>query len=89
VAASQALATCLAPLAATLPPLYRDALHAADFQGQRLTSLAGAEGVTVSAIKSRVSRARGMLRQRVLTCCSVSLHTTGHVEDFQVRAAAD
>lgn len=89
VAAFQALSTCLAPLAATLPPLYRDALHAADFQGQRLTSLAGAEGVTVSAIKSRVSRARGMLRQRVLTCCSVSLDATGHVEDFQVRAAAD
>jgi RNA polymerase sigma-70 factor, ECF subfamily len=89
VAAFQSLATCLAPLAATLPPLYRNALHAADFQGQRLTALASDEGVTVSAIKSRVSRARGMLRERVLTCCAVSLDATGHVEDFQVRAAAD
>lgn len=88
-AAFQALATCLTPLAATLPPLYRDALDAADFQGHRLAAIADAEGVTVSAIKSRVSRARGLLRQRVLTCCAVLLDATGYVEDFQVRASAD
>lgn len=89
VAAFQSLATCLTPLAATLPPLYRDALDAVDFQGHRLAAIADAEGVTVSAIKSRVSRARGLLRQRVLTCCAVLLDATGNVEDFQVRASAD
>lgn len=87
-ASFQALATCLEPLTATLPPRYRDALYAADFQGHRLAALASAEGVTVSAIKSRVSRARGMLRQRVLTCCEVSLDASGHVEDFHVRTTA-
>ena len=68
-AAFQALATCLEPLADQLPPLYRDALVAADFQGQRLASIATREGVSLSAIKSRVSRARGLLKQRLLSCC--------------------
>lgn len=87
LAAFQALANCLRPLAATLPPLYRDALLAADFQGQRLATLAAAAGgVTVSAIKSRVSRARSLLRARLLACCSVAHDGRGRVDDFQPQA---
>jgi RNA polymerase sigma-70 factor, ECF subfamily len=89
LAARQALATCMEPLAATLPPLYRDALLAADFKGQRLASVAAAAGgVTVSAIKSRVSRARSMLRDRLLVCCKVDIDARGRVEDFQPNAGA-
>lgn len=89
VAAFQALATCMEPLVATLPPLYRDALVGADFQGQRLAALADtAGGVSVSAIKSRVSRARAMLRERLLRCCAVVRDTGGQVESFQPHAAA-
>jgi RNA polymerase sigma-70 factor, ECF subfamily len=89
VAAFQALATCMEPLAATLPPLYRDALLGADFQGQRLAALADAAGgVSVSAIKSRSSRARAMLRERLLACCEVARDSSGQIESFQAHAAA-
>lgn len=86
LASFQALATCLRPLAVTLPPLYRDALLAADFDGRRLAGLAAADGVSVSAIKSRVSRARALLRQRLLACCSVAQDASGRVEDFRPRS---
>lgn len=86
VAAFQALATCIEPLTATLPPLYRDALLGADFHGQRLAALADAAGgVTVSAIKSRVGRARAMLRERLLTCCTVARDSSGQVESFEAH----
>lgn len=89
LAAFQSLATCMQPLAATLPPLYRDALLAADFQGQRLATVAAASGgVTVSAIKSRVSRARALLRHRLLACCAIAHDASGRVEDFRPHARA-
>jgi RNA polymerase sigma-70 factor (ECF subfamily) len=77
----QALATCMAPLVTSLPPLYRNAIVAADFQGRALAELA--QGVSVSAAKSRVSRGRAMLRERLLQCCTVARNRTGGVEDFQ------
>jgi RNA polymerase sigma-70 factor (ECF subfamily) len=88
LAAFQSLATCMQPLAGTLPVLYRDALLAADFQGQRLAVIAADSDVTVSAIKSRVSRARAMLRDRLLACCAVAKDSDGRVADFRPRAGA-
>ncbi len=88
-AAFQALATCMRPLVATLPPLYRDALLAADFKDQRLATLALAAGVSVSAIKSRVSRGRALLRARLLACCTLQHEPDGGLTHFAPRAEAD
>lgn len=78
------LATCLRPMTERLPPRYRETLVAADFEGQRLKTLAEAEGVSVSAIKSRVSRGRGLLREQVLACCHVDM-ADGWVQDYYPR----
>ncbi|MEQ1880626.1 MAG: sigma-70 family RNA polymerase sigma factor [Burkholderiales bacterium] len=80
--AHQELAACLRPLTEQLPPIYRDALIAADFQGEELNSLAGKHNVSVSAIKSRTSRARAMLRDRLLECCKVEI-ANGLVTDYR------
>ncbi len=77
----QILATCMQPLVMSLPPLYRDAVMAADFQGRALANLD--QGVSVSAAKSRVSRGRALLRERLLQCCTVERSRNGAVEDFQ------
>lgn len=78
----QDLARCIKPLATALPPLYRDTLLATDFDGQTLRSIAEKESVSLSAIKSRASRGRQMLRQSLLACCQVDLSLTGQVLDF-------
>lgn len=86
-APAQALAGCLQPLAARLPPIYRDTLVAAELQGQPLQAIADRQGVTLAAVKSRAHRARHLLRQELLTCCDVLLSDRSEVIDFSSRGA--
>jgi RNA polymerase sigma-70 factor (ECF subfamily) len=83
----EALATCLRPLADALPPLYRDTLLATEFEGRPLRELAAAEGVSLSAVKSRAARARALLKAQVLACCQVEF-AAGLVDDFAQRPGA-
>ncbi|MES2405792.1 MAG: sigma-70 family RNA polymerase sigma factor [Pseudomonadota bacterium] len=80
----QELARCLRPLVLKLPALYRDTLLATDFDGQSMQSLATAQGLSVSAIKSRASRARRMLKTELLACCHVEMEG-GVVTDYTHR----
>lgn len=81
----QDLARCLRPLTETLPPLYRNTLLATDFDGLTMQVLATQEGVSLSAIKSRASRGRKLLRQNVLACCKVDVSSSGEVLDFHAN----
>ena len=78
----QDLARCLRPLTQSLPALYRNTLLATDFDGHAMQTLANLENISLSAIKSRASRGRKMLRERLLTCCKVDVSNSGQVLDF-------
>lgn len=82
---SQALANCLKPLAERLPALYRDTLLATEFQGKTLQTVATQGNVSLSAIKSRASRGRKLLKESLLACCQVEVSGSGEVLDFQPR----
>lgn len=82
----QDLARCLKPLTESLPPLYRKTLLATDFDGQTMQALADQEEVSLSAIKSRASRGRQMLRQSLLKCCTVEVSSNGQVQDFYANS---
>ena len=75
------LALCLRPFAEQLAPIYRDSLLASELDGIALRELAEREGVSLSAIKSRVSRARSMLKEKVIQCCHVEMQD-GLVTDY-------
>lgn len=77
----QELATCLRPMIQQLPALYRDTLIATDLDGTTMLALAQAQGVSLSAIKSRASRARRMLKEKLLACCVVEM-SNGLVSDY-------
>lgn len=81
------LAACLWPLVQQLPTIYRDTLLATDFDGRRMSTLAEEQGLSQSAIKSRASRARGMLKDKLLECCHVEL-SSGVVTDYQRRSSS-
>ena len=85
--AAQELANCLRPLVERLPPIYRETLLAAEFEGRPLRALAEAEGVSLSAIKSRASRGRRLLQDELAACCSVTVSKAGKVLDYDERAA--
>lgn len=81
------LATCLRPLATQLPAIYRDTLLATDFDGRTMSSFAQEQGLSLSAIKSRTSRARKMLKEKLLECCHVEL-SGGLVTDYRHRTSS-
>lgn len=85
----QSLAQCLQPLAEQLPSLYRDALMAAELQGRPLQSLADEWKVSLSAVKSRASRGRVMLKEKLLACCRIEASRTGAILDFEARRASE
>ncbi len=80
------LAACLPPLRARRPDDYRAALELTDLG--ELTQQQAAEqlGISTSGMKSRVQRARGMLRTEVGRCCRIELDADGALTDAQLRA---
>jgi RNA polymerase sigma-70 factor (ECF subfamily) len=67
------LLQCLRPMAERLPATYRSTVIAAEFAETPLAAIAATEGVSLSAIKSRVSRGRSLLREELAKCCAVAL----------------
>ncbi len=81
----QALAECVRPMLEQLPPIYRDTLLATDVDGKTMHLLAAELSVSVSAVKSRASRGRKMLKEKLLACCVVDLSSTGEIIDFHAH----
>ena len=84
--AERDLAACLAPLLETLPEPYRRALVLAEVDDLPQAEIARREELSLSGAKSRVQRARRMLRDAVLACCRVEIDRRGGVVDFEGRA---
>jgi RNA polymerase sigma-70 factor (ECF subfamily) len=82
------LSSCLRPMAERLPVTYRDTLIAAEFESRPLAEVARAQGLSLSAVKTRASRGRRLLRQQLVDCCRVALSAGGQVLDYDRGAAA-
>ena len=84
----QQLAVCLKSLSLTLPEIYRETLISVDFEGRTMRALAEDAGLSVSAIKSRASRARAMLKERLFECCRID-RANGVMEPIEHRSVCD
>ena len=67
--AGGSIARCLEPMLRTLPERYERAVRAADLEGRSQKELAQEQGLSYSALKSRVQRGRAMLRDTLVACC--------------------
>jgi RNA polymerase sigma-70 factor, ECF subfamily len=85
--AEQAIARGLRGMVDDLPDKYRDALVLTEFQGLTQVQMADRLGLSVSGAKSRVQRARGMLRDELLACCHFEFDRRGHMIDFTPKRA--
>ena len=81
------LTKCIRPFLQQLPPKYRDAIEAVDLQGMSQKALAIELQLSHSAIKSRVQRARHMLRELFHECCHYQLDVRGNLVDFESKSA--
>jgi RNA polymerase sigma-70 factor, ECF subfamily len=79
------LAPTLKALTEQLPGKYKEALLLADFEGIKQTELAARFGISVSAVKSRVQRARKMLKDLLLECCHFEFDRYGTVFDYHPK----
>lgn len=82
------LAAYIRSVVADLPPLHREALTAVDFEGVSQVEYARRAGISVTAAKSRVQRARGKVRATIEACCRWETDHYGTVLDVQPRKRA-
>lgn len=83
--AAALISASLRDLVDRLPAKYRDALVLTEFEGLSQAEMAAALGLSVSGAKSRVQRARAMLRDQLLACCHFEFDQRGHVIDYEPR----
>lgn len=69
----QQAAQCLVPFIERLPDNYRIPLEMAELQGMSQQAVADALGLTLSAAKSRIQRARAQLKKQLTECCHIEL----------------
>lgn len=76
------LASCLRPIVAHLPPVYREAVVLVDLDGVTQIEAATRHGISTSGMKSRVQRGRRALKGLLVECCPVHLDAGGRIVDF-------
>jgi len=64
-----------------LPPKYREALVQIEFEGKSQKEVAETLGISYSGLKSRVQRAREMLKKAILECCEYEFDKYGNIVD--------
>jgi RNA polymerase sigma-70 factor, ECF subfamily len=79
------LTPALRAFIAALPPGYREPLVRHEFQGESLQEIAAALGLSLTATKSRVRRARLMLREMLDRCCRFKFDARGKVIEATPR----
>lgn len=79
------LTTCLARVLSELSAEDREAITLCDLQGMAQAEFARATGLSLSAAKSRVQRARQRLRVQMTLSCQVQVDEAGCVRDFVPR----
>ncbi len=79
------VASCLKILIDRLPEIYRQALLLTAFQGMTQKELSEKLGLSLSAAKSRVQRARKMLKDSLLSACELETDKMGNVIDYHCK----
>ena len=73
----QEMFCCLHPFIDELPEKYKSAITLADLNGKKQHEVAEILGLSLSGAKSRVQRAREILKTKFVHCCNFSLNENG------------
>jgi RNA polymerase sigma-70 factor (ECF subfamily) len=79
-------ARCLRPIVDTLPATDRDAIDMIELRGMTQRAAAERAGISLTAMKARVQRARRRLKAALLECCQFALDARGGVIGCASRA---
>ena len=76
------MTTCLPRVMSELASEDREAITLCDLEGMAQAEYAKAKGITFSAAKSRLQRARVRMKQQMTKVCQVQIDNSGPVQDF-------
>ncbi len=85
-AIAERLRASLLSMANQLPSDYKEAIILIDFKGMSQKQFAERLGISLSGAKSRIQRARKMLKDMLLECCHFELDHFGAVIDYYPRS---
>lgn len=80
--ASEQLAPAIREFISELPDPYREALILTEFEGVTQKELAERLGLSFSGAKSRVQRARAILKDMLMRCCHFEFDRYGTIIDY-------
>jgi RNA polymerase sigma-70 factor (ECF subfamily) len=76
---------CMMPLVDKLPATLRTAIILTDLKGMSQTSLAKKLKISYSGAKSRVQRARELLKKNITDCCNIVSDKYGNIVSHEPR----
>jgi RNA polymerase sigma-70 factor (ECF subfamily) len=79
------IAFCLKNMVDELPDIYKQAITLTAFENHTQKEYSEMAGISLSGAKSRVQRARSLLKEMVLGCCSLEFDRLGNIIDYKKR----
>ena len=79
------ISQCLIMMIQYLPEKYKQALTITEIENISQKELADKVGLSVSGAKSRVQRARVLLKEEFLSCCNLEMDGRGNIIDYEVK----
>lgn len=73
------------PMLDFLPEKYAEPLKLADIDGLKQADIAQKIGLNLSATKSRIQRARQLLKEEFVTCCFFETDKQGNIISFEIK----
>jgi RNA polymerase sigma-70 factor (ECF subfamily) len=80
------ISQCLNTMIQYLPEKYKQAIILTEFHNLTQKELADRTGLSVSGAKSRVQRARLLLKEMLMNCCIFELDRRGNVIDYKHKS---
>ena len=82
---SEQFSACVKPHLDKLPVIYKEALTKTEFQNYSQLQLAKELNISYSGAKSRVQRAKELLKKYFMECCDISTDKYGNVLNFETK----
>lgn len=73
------------PMLSFLPETYALPLQLADLEGMKQSEIAKKLDLSLSATKTRIQRARQLLKEEFITCCHLETDSTGNLVSFSIK----
>jgi RNA polymerase sigma-70 factor (ECF subfamily) len=82
-------AELIEPILSFLPEEYAIPLKLADIQGMKQADVARELGLSLTATKSRIQRARKLLKVEFVTCCHLETDKAGSLISFTIKESCE